>query len=137
MKTDGATKANAPEKTQCFFGDAWFRQRCFTSKITRPGLEDCAGNTGETAHSENGGHPGGHFESDSDSVASLKRQALDDLQRAWKALRQLEDLSDDQAESQAAGRAVAFVDKAFAQVEGVGTFKATSGKRVRKARFES
>jgi hypothetical protein len=50
-------------------------------------------------------------------VASLKAQTLEDLQRGWKSLRRLEDLSDDPKESKAAGRAVAFVDKAFAELE--------------------
>jgi hypothetical protein len=44
-------------------------------------------------------------------------QALDDLQRAWKSLRRLEDLSDDAGESQAAGKAVKHVDRAFAELE--------------------
>ena len=44
-------------------------------------------------------------------------QALDDLQRAWKAIRRMETLSDDPAESKAAERALAFVDKAFAELE--------------------
>jgi hypothetical protein len=47
----------------------------------------------------------------------LKARALEDLKRAWKSLRRLEDLSDDPSESKAAGRAVAFVDKAFAELE--------------------
>ena len=45
------------------------------------------------------------------------QQALDDLQRAWKSLRRMETLSDDPVESEAAGRAVAFVDKAFTELE--------------------
>ena len=57
------------------------------------------------------------FEADSETVASLKTRALDDLQRAWKALRRLEDLSDDAAQSKAAGRAVAHIDKAFSELE--------------------
>ena len=81
------------------------------------GLETTPGNAGEMALSENGGHPGGHFGNDSDSVASLMQQALDDLQRAWKSLRRMETLSDDPVESEAAGRAVAFVDKAFTELE--------------------
>ena len=46
------------------------------------GLEPNGSNTGETALSENGGHPGGHFGEDSDSVASIRGQLLDELQRA-------------------------------------------------------
>ena len=54
---------------------------------------------------------------EADSVASLRQQALDDLQRAWKSLRRFEDLADDPTESKAAGRAVAHVDAAFAELE--------------------
>lgn len=42
-----------------------------------------------------GGQPGGQFESESDSVANHRREALDNLQRAWKSLRTLESLSVD------------------------------------------
>ena len=47
----------------------------------------------------------------------MRQQALADLQTARMSLRRLEDLSDDPAESKAAGRAVAFVDKTFAELE--------------------
>ncbi|MCA9011222.1 MAG: hypothetical protein KDB01_15835, partial [Planctomycetaceae bacterium] len=57
------------------------------------------------------------FEADSDSVGSLRQQALTDLQRAWKSLRRLEDLSDDPAEAKAAERALSFVDKAFGELD--------------------
>ncbi|MEZ6033695.1 MAG: hypothetical protein R3C17_11415 [Planctomycetaceae bacterium] len=49
--------------------------------------------------------------------ASLKQQALDDLQRALKSIRRLEDLSDNPRESKAAVRAVQYVDKAFRELE--------------------
>ena len=72
----------------------------------------------ESPFSENGfGPKSGPIDADSDSVASLKAQALEDLQRAWKSLRRLEDLADIPAESKAAGLAVAFVDQAFAGLE--------------------
>ncbi len=45
------------------------------------------------------------------------QQALDDLQRACKSIRLLEDLSDDPQESKAAGRAVQHVNKAFRELE--------------------
>ena len=64
------------------------------------------------------GHTGGHIDPDSDSVASHRQQALDDLQRAWKSLRRMESLSDDPAESKVAGLALAFVDRAFEELEG-------------------
>ncbi len=76
------------------------------------GLEIAWENTGRTALSGNGGHPCGHQD-----VANLKQQAIDDLQRAWKSIRRLEDLSDDPRESKAAGLAVKHVDKAFRELE--------------------
>ena len=106
-------KDKTPEKTSVFRG----LRLTSRLQITRPGLEQLPPNTGETAHSENGGHPGGQFGNDSESVASLKTQALDELQRAWKSLRRLEDLSDDSAESKAAGRAVGLLSKVFAELE--------------------
>ena len=48
---------------------------------------------------------------------SLKADALEDLQRAWKAIRRLEDLSDDPAHRKCAGIAVSILDKAFAVLE--------------------
>ena len=70
--------------------------------------------------SESAGAQAGVIVSDSETGTSLKTRALEDLQRAWKSIRSLEDLSDDKSESQAAKRAVAFVDKAFAALEGGG-----------------
>jgi hypothetical protein len=58
------------------------------------------------------------FGCDFDSVASLKTRSLEDLQRAWKSIRRMESLSDDPAEAKGAKRALAFVDKAFAKLEG-------------------
>ncbi len=52
-----------------------------------------------------------------DSETSMKQQALDSLQLAWRDIRRMESLSDDPAESKAAERALAFVDKAFAELE--------------------
>ena len=47
----------------------------------------------------------------------MKAQALEDLPRAWKSIRRMETLSDDPAEAKVAERALAFVDKAFAELE--------------------
>ena len=71
-----------------------------------------------SALSENGGHSGGQFGSDSESVASLRQQALMLLQLAARDTRRMESLSDDSAESRAAGRALVFVDRAFRELEG-------------------
>ena len=95
------------------FGASWHAAR----KITRPGLEQLPGNIGETALSVSGGHPGGQFGSDSETVASLRQQALTSLQLAWRDIRRMESLSDDPAESKVAGRALAFVNRAFEELE--------------------
>ena len=52
-----------------------------------------------------------------ETESSLKADALEVLQAAWKAIRRMETLSDDPGEAKAAERALAFVDKAFAQLE--------------------
>ena len=54
----------------------------------------------------------------------LKADALEVLQAAWKAIRRMETLSDDPAEAKVAERALAFVDKAFAELEGTARRKA-------------
>ena len=59
-----------------------------------------------------------------ETESSLKADALEVLQAAWKAIRRLETLSDDKAEAKAAERALAFVDKAFAELEGTARRKA-------------
>jgi hypothetical protein len=70
-------------------------------------------------HSEIGGHPGGQFGSNSDSVAGLRQQALTSLQLALRDIRRMESLSDNPAESKVAACALAFVDKAIAELEAV------------------
>ena len=50
-------------------------------------------------------------------AGSIRQQALDSLQLAWRDIRRMEEFSDDQAERKAAGKALAFVDKAFAELE--------------------
>lgn len=50
-------------------------------------------------------------------MGRLKPQALEDLHRAWKSLRLMETLSDSPKDSKVAERALAFVDKAFAELE--------------------
>ena len=52
-----------------------------------------------------------------ETEVSLKSEALEVLQAAWKAIRRMETLSDDPAEAKAAERALAFVDRAFAELE--------------------
>ena len=68
------------------------------------------------ALSENGGPAGGPLGCESDSVASLKAQALNDLQRASKLLRRLQDLSGGPEESNVAGRAATFVETALEEL---------------------
>ena len=54
---------------------------------------------------------------ESATEASLRQQALDAMQAAWKAIRRMEDLSDDPAQSKSAGIAVSFLNKAFHELE--------------------
>ena len=88
------------------------------SAIPPTGVELSQFEQGFKALSESGGHPGGQFGSDSETVASLRQQALTSLQLAWRDIRRMESLSDDPAESKVAGRALAFVDRAFEELEG-------------------
>ena len=55
--------------------------------------------------------------SNPDIDLNLKSNALEVLQAAWKAVRRMETLSDDQQDAKAAERALAFIDKAFAELE--------------------
>ena len=50
-------------------------------------------------------------------MTDMKQETLDALQAAWKAIRRMETLSDDKRESEEARRALAHVDKAFAELE--------------------
>lgn len=52
-----------------------------------------------------------------ETESSLKPDAFEVLQAAWKAIRRTETLSDNPAEAKAAERALAFVDKAFVELE--------------------
>ena len=70
------------------FGASWHAAR----KITRPGLEQLPGNIGETALSESGGHPGGQFGSDSETVASLRLRAIADLNQALASVKAWHDV---------------------------------------------
>ncbi len=81
------------------------------------GLEPHGYNAGKTALSESAGAHTGAIDSFSDPQGSLKTQAMDDLQTAWEALKRLVDQSDSPAESRAAGRALAFIDRAFEELE--------------------
>jgi len=79
-------KRQNPEKLNVLRGS---RCGCVTLReqgITRPGLEESASDIGETADSENGGHSGGQFDSESETVASLKARALADLNQAIASL---------------------------------------------------
>ena len=106
-------KAKSPENHADFRGSSCeFAVTSYPAGTTNP-----AQIAGKTALSESGGAPGGAIGSDCGSVGQLRQQALEDLQRAWKSLRRLEDQSDSPAESKAAGRAVKHVDKAFRELE--------------------
>ena len=87
-------------------------------RVPPTGVEQSEFEHGFKPLSENGGTPGGTLATDSEPVASLRQQAMDDLQRAWKSIRRMETLSDDPAESKVAERALALVDRAFEELEG-------------------
>ena len=88
------------------------------SKIAAEGFEPPCILLAENEPMAKVAHQVAHLNPDSDSAASLKQQALTDLQLAWKSIRRMESLSDDPAESKVAGRALAFVDRAFKELEG-------------------
>lgn len=52
-----------------------------------------------------------------ETESNLKSDAIEVLQAAWKALRRLEDHSDDPKERKSAGIAVSLLDKAFHELE--------------------
>ena len=91
---------------------------CWVFEVPEAGVEQSPFLQGFTGLSTMPGPTSGPIPIVDDSTAGMKTRALEDLQRAWKALRRLEDLADSPADSKAAGRAVAFVDKAFAELEG-------------------
>ena len=90
----------------------WFLQ------VPEAGVETSAFEQGNRALSEMPGAQAGAIETATDLQWQLKTQALEDLQRAWKSIRLMETLSDDPSEAKVAERALAFVDKAFAELEG-------------------
>ena len=81
------------------------------------GLEPHGYNAGKTAFSESAGAHTGAIDSDFDVQGQLKTQAIEDLQKALRSLRRLEDQSDSPAESVVASRALAFVKRAIEELE--------------------
>ena len=61
--------------------------------ITRPGLEESASDTGKTPDSEIGGHSGGQFGFQSETVAGLKVQAPADPTRALASFQKWQETS--------------------------------------------
>ena len=86
-----------------------------SSQVPEAGVETSAYGQGFKALFETGGHPGGQFGSNSDSVGGLKQQALTSLQLALRDICRMKSLSDSPADSVAASRALAFVDRAIAE----------------------
>ena len=101
VKTDKPAKKTNPVKLKVLRGSADGFASLRDQKITRPGLEPTQQNTGETALSENGGHPGGQFGRDSETVASLRQTALTQLAAASKTLERLKAMPASQAERKA------------------------------------
>ena len=91
---------------------------CWFFQVPEAGVETSAFEQGNKALLESGGAQGGAIETETDSQGQLKATALEVLQRAWKSLRRLEDLSDDPKESKQAKRAVKLLDDAFRILEG-------------------
>ena len=81
------------------------------------GLEPHGYNAGKTALSESAGAHTGAIDSDFDVQGHFKTQAIEDLQVAWEAIRRLVVQSDSPTESSAAERALAFVNRAFEELE--------------------
>ena len=125
-KTDKPSKRKNPVKTNVLRGSADdfdpLREQLMGAEGLEPfppNMEKQGGNIGRMDFVETGGAQGGAIENDADSAGQLWQQAMDDLQRAWKSIRRMETLSDDPSEATVAGRALAFVNKAFAELEGV------------------
>ena len=126
VKTGKPTNKTNPVKTNFLRGSAAsfgsLREQLMGAEGLEPfppNMEKQGGNTGRMDFVETGGAQGGAIENDADSAGQLWQQAMDDLQRAWKSIRRMETLSDDPLEATVAGRALAFVNKAFAELEGV------------------
>jgi hypothetical protein len=83
-----------------------------------PDMDKHGGNVVNWHDSKMPGAQAGAIETETDCQGQLKARALEDLQRAWKSLRRLETLSVDPLDANVAERALAFVDKAFAALEG-------------------
>ncbi len=81
------------------------------------GLEPNGFYAAKTAFSESAGAHTGAIDSDFDVQGQLKTQAIEDLQKALRSLRRLADQSDSHAESVAAHRAVASVERAIQELE--------------------
>ncbi len=111
------SKTKNPVKTNVLRGSADGFTPLRERKMGAEGLEPNAQNAKETMISEILGPTSGPVDY---FAAPLMVQALEDLQRAWKSIRRMETLSDDRAEAKSAERALAFVDKAFSELEGGG-----------------
>ena len=80
--TEATAKKKNPAKLNVLRGSADAFESLRDLKITRPGLKRLPENAGEMALSENGVPTSGPICSDSETVANLRQQSLDDLQRA-------------------------------------------------------
>lgn len=81
------------------------------------GLEPSWENAEKTSFSKSAGAHTGAIDSDFDVQGHLKPQAIEDLQKALRSLRRLEDRSNSPAEVVAASRALAFVERAIEELE--------------------
>ena len=110
-------ESKEPRKTNVLRGSTDSCAYLHPGTMGAEGLEPNGYNAGKTALSEIAGAQAGAIDSDFDVQGHFKTQAIDDLQTAWEALKRLIDQSDSPAESRAAGRALAFIDRAFEELE--------------------
>ncbi len=115
VETEKPRKAKNPAKTNVLRGstnDCAYLQPLL---MGAEGLEPYGQNTTEKAVFEILGPTSGPVDN---FAVPLMVQAIEDLQRAWKSIRRMETLSDDSSEAKVAERALAYVNQAFAELEG-------------------
>ena len=71
------------------------------------------------ALSENGGHPGGQFGEDSNSVASIRATLLDQLQASWKTFGRLDLVTESPAKRKAVGKLRDRLSDLMNELEGI------------------
>jgi len=88
-------------------------------RLSRTGVEQSAFSQGNIALSESGGHPGGHFGEDSDSVASIRGQLFDELQRALATFGRLDLATESAIERKRLATLQSRLSKLMNELEGI------------------